>query len=219
MANPSCKPYPALDAPGYAEKIQQLLTLYPWEIQLTQLNLLNSHDTARLITMASGDKASVELATLLLLTFPGAPCIYYGDEVGLEGGLDPDCRRGFPSEDNWDRDVLAYHRHLISLRHAYQALRIGDYQFLYAQGFVYVFARILGEEELIIAINAGHESTRVGVELNGVRLPEESVSTLQTRPRVILYGSGEADWGDGERSDLLSLTLPARSGLILGTAS
>jgi cyclomaltodextrinase len=217
MANPACKPYPPLDAPGYAEKIQQLLTLYPWEIQLTQLNLLNSHDTARLITMASGDKASVELATLLLLTFPGAPCIYYGDEVGLEGGPDPDCRRGFPSEDKWDRDVLDYHRQLISLRHSYPALRTGDYQFLYAQGFVYVFARVLNEgEPVIIAVNAGNKCTRVSVEPNGVRLPEASVNTLKTRPRVILYGSGQADWIDGEKSDSLNLILPARSGLIVG---
>jgi cyclomaltodextrinase / maltogenic alpha-amylase / neopullulanase len=72
-------PYPALNAKEYREKIEALLTLYPWEIQLTQLNLLDSHDTARLITIASEDQASVELATLLLFTFRS---IYYGDEVG-----------------------------------------------------------------------------------------------------------------------------------------
>ncbi|MGL5130904.1 MAG: glycoside hydrolase family 13 protein, partial [Planktothrix sp.] len=81
VESPSYFPYPALSAKEYGQKIQDLLALYPWEIQLTQLNLLDSHDTARLITIAGGDKASVELATLLLFTFPGAPSIYYGDEV------------------------------------------------------------------------------------------------------------------------------------------
>ena len=69
-----------------------MLELYHLEIQLTQLNLLASHNTARLLSIAGGDKASVERATLLLLTFIGVPSSYYGDEVGLMGGLDPDSR-------------------------------------------------------------------------------------------------------------------------------
>ena len=56
VKNPSYEPYPALTAPAYATKIQQLLDLYPWEIQLTQLNLLASHDTARLLSIAQGDR-------------------------------------------------------------------------------------------------------------------------------------------------------------------
>lgn len=217
MANPSCQPFPPLDAPGYAEKIKTLLNLYPWEIQLNQLNLLNSHDTARLITMAQGDKASVELATLLLMAFPGAPCIYYGDEVGLEGGPDPDCRRGFPAEDQWDHDVLAYHRRLIALRHTHPALRTGDYQILYGQGSVYGFARILGDEELIVAINTGIETTRARFEPSGFCLPQNTISTLKTQPDTILYGSGTAEWVDDSDSRYLMLTLPARTGIVLGS--
>ncbi|MBD0394528.1 MAG: glycoside hydrolase family 13 protein, partial [Microcoleus sp. C1-bin4] len=135
-------PYPALFAKEYGAQIQKVLDLYPWQIQLTQLNLLASHDTARLLTIARGDKASVELATLLLLTFPGAPSIYYGDEVGLPGALDPDSRRGFPLQADWELDVLDYHKQLIALRHKYAALRTGSYHILFAEGTVYVFARI-----------------------------------------------------------------------------
>ncbi len=153
------QPYPPLFAAEYAAKIQEVLQLYPWEIQLTQLNLLASHDTARLITIAGGDKSSVELATLLLLTFPGAPSIYYGDEVGLPGAIDPDSRRGFPLEANWDQEIFQTHRQLIALRHAYPALRTGDYQVLFAQGELYILARTLEKEELIIAINAGTAAT------------------------------------------------------------
>jgi len=202
----SYHPYPPLFAPEYSEKIQELLQLYPREIQLTQLNLLASHDTARLISIAGGDRASVELATLLLLTFPGAPSIYYGDEVGLPGRLDPDSRRGFPLEAHWERDVLDYHRKLISLRHAYPALRTGDYQVLFAQSSVYVFARILGTEELIIAVNIGTEPVNISFGSTG----------LKSQPSQILYGSGSVTWSTQPEPGYLTWDLPPRTGCILG---
>lgn len=200
-------PYPALFAKEYGAQIQQVLDLYPWQIQLTQLNLLASHDTARLLTIARGDKASVELATLLLLTFPGAPSIYYGDEVGLPGALDPDSRRGFPLEAQWELDVLDYHKQLIALRHKYAALRTGSYHILFAEGAVYVFARILGHEEIVVAVNVSTEPAQISFE----------PANLKSSHDKLLYGKGEFVWkGDGETRHL-ELTLPARSGLILGS--
>ncbi len=202
----SYHPYPPLFAGDYAVKMQELLALYPWEIQLTQLNLLASHDTARLISIAGGDRASVELATLLLLTSPGASSIYYGDDVGLPGRLDPDSRRGFPLEADWDVEILDWHRKLIALRHTYPALRIGAYQVLFAEATVYVFVRILGVEEIIVAINIGTEPTHVRFK----------VTELQSTPSKLLFGSGEVSWtGEGESPEL-SLSLPPRGGCILG---
>jgi cyclomaltodextrinase len=200
-------PYPALFAKEYGAQIQKVLDLYPWQIQLTQLNLLASHDTARLLTIARGDKASVELATLLLLTFPGAPSIYYGDEVGLPGALDPDSRRGFPLEAEWELDVLDYHKQLIALRHKYAALRTGSYHILFAEGTVYVFARILGHEEIVVAVNVSTEPAQISFE----------PANLKSTHDKLLYGKGEFVWkADGETRHL-ELRLPARSGLILGS--
>lgn len=202
-------PYPPLFAKEYGDKIQQVLELYPWPIQLTQLNLLASHDTARLITIAGSDKKSVELATLLLLTFPGAPSIYYGDEVGLPGALDPDSRRGFPLEAHWEIDVFDYHKQLIGLRQKYCALRTGGYEILFAEGTVYVFARILGDEEIVVAVNVGTESANISFEAANLKSPHEK----------LLFGKGEFVWkGEGETRHL-ELSLPARSGLILGPAN
>ena len=196
------QPYPPLFAAEYAVKIQELLQLYPWEIQLTQLNLLASHDTARLITIADGDQPSVELATLLLLTFPGAPSIYYGDEVGLPGAIDPDSRRGFPTEANWNQEILNVHRQLIALRHKYPALRAGDYKTLFAQGALYIFTRTLETDELIIAVNAGTGKTTANIDTAG----------LLTKSHKLLYGAAEFEWHGTQ----LSLTLPPRTGCILG---
>jgi cyclomaltodextrinase len=204
----SYHPYPPLFAGEYAQKIQHLLELYPWEIQLTQLNLLASHDTARLLSIAGGDRPSVELATLLLLTYPGAPSIYYGDEVGLPGRLDPDSRRGFPLEADWDREIFNLHRQLIALRHTYAALRTGTYQVLFAEGTVYVFARILGTEEVVIAVNVGTEPAHANFK----------VTDLQSQPNQVLFGSGEASWSSEADSNHLELRLSPRSGLILSVS-
>lgn len=202
----SYTPYPPLFAKEYGEKIDALLKLYPWEIQLTQLNLLASHDTARLLTIAGGDRASVELATLLLLTFPGAPSIYYGDEVGLPGALDPDSRRGFPLEADWDANTFGYHHKLIKLRHQFPALRTGDYRILYAEGTMYAFARTLGSEELIIAVNVGTVEMKATID--------RAAANLTTRPTQFCFGTGSITQENG---DSFTLELPPRSGCILTT--
>ncbi|WP_019499371.1 glycoside hydrolase family 13 protein [Pseudanabaena sp. PCC 6802] len=219
----SFQPYPALDAAGYAAKIEHLLALYPWEIQLTQLNLLDSHDTARLLAIAGGEKedsleearSSVKLATLLLFTFPGAPSVYYGDEVGLAGGIDPDCRRAFPPEAEWHGVTLDYHYQLIKLRHTYPALRIGKYRTLFAEGGVYAFARQLGNEVAIVAVNVSTEPKQISCEVKLEGNPQ--------LPERIVYGVGITfSWQNRDGSEeftaiapILSLLVPARSGLVL----
>ncbi len=208
---PDYAPYPPLDAAGYAEKAQHLLQLYPWEIQLTQLNLLDSHDTARLLTVANGEsdaeaQTSFLLASLLMFTFPGAPNIYYGDEVGLAGGLDPDSRRSFPSQETWNETILKHYQQMIALRHAHDALRIGDYRVLYAAGMIYVFARCFGDDALIIAVNVGTQPAQIRLTDLPDTLPE-----LVGRGDRLVYGTGEAEWQQGE----LRLTIPARTGLVL----
>ncbi|WP_404784852.1 glycoside hydrolase family 13 protein [Altericista sp. CCNU0014] len=215
VEGPSYEPYPPLLAPEYASKIRDLLNLYPWEIQLTQLNLLASHDTARLPTIAGAEDSAgmeesrtcVKLATLLLFTFPGAPCIYYGDEVGLLGGIDPDSRRGFPPEMQWDRDLLSYHRQLIALRNSSPALQIGAYIPLYAQGTVYIFARVLHNEVLVIAINVG-----ISTEQAVCDIPRE---ITQQPLKVRRFGEAQVRWVDTDATQQLIVTLPPRSGSIL----
>jgi cyclomaltodextrinase / maltogenic alpha-amylase / neopullulanase len=195
----SYQPYPALSAADYAVQIESLLSLYDWQINLTQLNLLASHDTARLLTIAGKDSGSVELATLLLFTLPGTPCIYYGDEVGMEGGIDPDARRGFPAEEQWDRDLQGYHRDLITLRHRYASLRTGTYKTRYASGHTYIFERQLDSENIWVAVNADRHSSKLDLPL------------LNEEGSTVLFGSGKASISDGH----LHLELPARSGLII----
>lgn len=154
----------------FAVAMDRLLSRYPWEVTLAQLNLLDSHDTPRLLNLFRGDRRRVRLAVLLLMTFPGAPCIYYGDEIGLEGGPDPDCRRAFPwDESRWDKDLLEWYRRCITLRHALPALRRGEFRRLYADPVVYAFARFLpSDPPVLVAVNAGESPASPAIPAQGL---------------------------------------------------
>jgi glycosidase len=80
-------------------------------------NLLDSHDTARVLTLAGGDKQAVRNAFAMLMLLPGSPCIYYGTEGGLDGGRDPQNRRPMIwDETKQDRDLRDFFKKLIALR-------------------------------------------------------------------------------------------------------
>jgi cyclomaltodextrinase len=205
-AGRSYHPEKTLDAQGYAARIDWLLNLYPWEITLAQYNLLDSHDAARVISLTGGDQASVHLATLLLMTFPGAPSIYYGDEIGLEGGLThADIRRPFPWDQPklWKREVLAYHKELIALRKSHPALRRGTYHRLFADFDVYAFGRKLGEDVLLVAVNVAEGPRLMDVPVNGL-FPEGA-------DLKAVYGMGRAH----VTNDAVALNLAPRSGVVL----
>ena len=151
------------------------------------------------------DKSSFMLASLLLFTFPGAPSIFYGDEVGLPGGKDPDCRRAFPQPENWDTSILKDYKEMIALRHQYAALRTGTYEILYADNLTYIFARILDDSEVIVAVNSDTKPVTVIFP----------ASKLKSQPDKLLYGEGRVVWHTlAERNDL-EITLAPRSGFVI----
>ncbi len=148
---------PPLNAAGYGAVIDAHLQRYPWAAHLCNLNLLGSHDTARVRTMMAGDDAALRLAVVLMLTFPGTPSVYYADEIGMNGAHDPGCRASFPWDRpaEWDTGLLGVYRSLIALRHAEPALRGGAYVPLAADGALYAFAREDAGGGVVVAVNAG----------------------------------------------------------------
>ncbi|MCY4019421.1 MAG: alpha amylase N-terminal ig-like domain-containing protein [Chloroflexi bacterium] len=135
---------------------RQYLTAIPYVIALQQFNQIGSHDISRPLRVADGDRDLVKAGTALLMGFPGTPCIYYGDEVGLDGGHDPDNRRCMPwDEREWDRDLRAFHQKLIGIRKRSDALKNGGFQMLYAGGDLIAFQRQAHAEQLIVAAYRG----------------------------------------------------------------
>ena len=180
---------PGLDAAGYRSAIDRLLGTYPPAARRGNLNLLGSHDTPRVLSTVGEDRESVMLSAALLFTFDGAPCIYYGDEVGMTGHHDPGARGAFPWErpDSWDRRLLEEFRSLAALRREHPALRRGAYRHLAAEGLLYAFCREGDGECLVVAVNAGEQSAAAVVG------PPPTGSARA----VLCWGRGEAVWGDG----------------------
>ncbi|MER2063489.1 MAG: glycoside hydrolase family 13 protein [Alkalibacterium sp.] len=137
--------------------LNRQLMLYRKQTTEVMFNLLDSHDTPRILTKAGGDKSLVKSAMAFLYSQPGAPCMYYGTEVGLDGDMDPDCRKCMIWDENkQDHDMLRFSKDLIRFRKKYQPiLSYGetewhdvrdDEQFL-------GFKRKLGNQELYFFFN------------------------------------------------------------------
>ncbi|MBE0672958.1 MAG: glycoside hydrolase family 13 protein [Anaerolineales bacterium] len=183
-----------IDAHEFANRIDHNLSLYQREITFAQLNLLDSHDTPRYLSCAHEDKSALKLAWLFLFTYPGAPCIYYGDEIGLNGAHDPECRKSFPwDESQWDKDLLDYAKACVTLRAKQETLRRGDYKRLYSHDHVVAYARVHNNEEIITALNTAD------VE-KSINLP------IRNNPKI-LFGSPTLE---GEK-----ITIPPRSGIVI----
>jgi neopullulanase len=171
----SYAPVPNLKAPGFVEAIEEMLALYPEQTNLVQLNLFDSHDTARFLSLGKGDERALRLAVLFLITFVGAPCVYYGDEIGMKGGRDPDCRRGMIWDQNrWNTDILDRYKRAIRLRHERIALRRGSYTTLHTGKKSVVFGRRYESETCVVALNAGRSTEVVNVPVDGY-LPDGAV--------------------------------------------
>lgn len=164
-------------ATEFANQVDELLGLYDWQVSLVQLNLLSSHDMPRFLTLVGGDEDALRLATLFQMTFPGTPCIYYGDEVGMKGAEDPDCRRTFRWEQSaWNQELLAFFQRAIALRQGHAALRRGQYRRLHAddEPNVYAFAREGDQETLVVVLNNGTDAYNLDVPAEGL-FPEDAL--------------------------------------------
>lgn len=144
-----------IDARTFAGRCADMLMRYKRQTASVQLNILDSHDTGRFLSLCGGDTRRLKLAVLFMCCFVGMPCIFYGDELGVEGQDELDYRRAMPWQDG-DRDLLRFYREAIALRRAHPALRHGELRFLRAEPdeYVLVFERKTGVERLVITINA-----------------------------------------------------------------
>ena len=196
-----------LDAPGFARRLERLMTNYDPAVVAVQLNLLGSHDTPRALSVVGGDRAALRLAMLLQLTLPGAPCIYYGDEIGMTGGLEPDCRVAFPvSPLAGDRELRAFVRAAIAARHAHRALRRGGVRVAATGAAALALVREADGDRALVALNAGGSAERLSLELPG--------SAWWSLSPVALPGGME---GVRQRrlGKTLELDLPGQSALVL----
>ncbi|MDX1416949.1 MAG: glycoside hydrolase family 13 protein [Candidatus Promineifilaceae bacterium] len=190
----------------FRKAIQKVLDLYDWEINLAQMNLLDSHDTARALWVMGEDKSALRLAVLFQMTMPGAPCIYYGDEIGLSAADDPFCREAFPWNklQSWDTELLTFYKQAIALRHRYPVLRTGSYEALYARKRVFAFRRALGDSEALVIFN-----TAVSPKTAKIKWLCKHQKSLQ----LVWPSAGEQAFTATE--GILKISIPAQSAVVL----
>ena len=150
------------DAAQFAQRIETLLNRYDPAITGVMLNLLGSHDMARFISIAGNDMSALRMATLMLMTYPGAPSIYYGDEIGMKGGRDPANRGAMLwNETRWNKSLRDFTRKVITLRRLHPALHGGAFKTLFANESVLAYARYTDDELFIAMFNVGDSARTV----------------------------------------------------------
>lgn len=177
----------------FLDGLTNLLHKYSWSVTCTNHNLIGSHDTPRFLTEARGELWRLELATVLQLTYPGMPGVYYGDEIGLEGGEDPGSRGAF----DWDRSAAGTRlqttvKSLAELRKHRESLSQGRFRAHHAGDGVVAFERAVPGESTVVVINRSSGSRHV---------------ELATAVRTVLWGDCEVD---GER-----VTVARRSAVVV----
>ncbi|MFE8700327.1 alpha-glycosidase [Cytobacillus sp. FJAT-54145] len=121
-----------IDTRQFVENMTTVMQLYPDTVNEGIFNIIGSHDTSRIVTECDGRVEKVKLIFTFLLTFLGSPCIYYGDEIGLSGENDPDCRKCMPwDQKEWNKELLSHVKFLIHLRKTIRVLaNEGSFTFL-----------------------------------------------------------------------------------------
>ncbi len=198
-----------IDAEGLSRRIMSLKENYPREAFYACLNMLSSHDIERLLMAVTdgykpqnrceqaayrlpqdvrekAEKRAI-LSTALQMTLPGVPCIYYGDETGMEGFADPSCRRCF-DWGNTDNTYSCEFRKWIKLRNSSEAFTDGEFESLYTIGNVFAFARYKGNEKYIVAVNFSETYEKIRLDAGRIGIKEiETKSGVHTSQSGVFW--------------------------------
>lgn len=186
------------DATQFAQSINAQLASFPQQVTEAAFNLLGSHDTVRLLTLCGGNKRLMKLAVLFQLTFQGAPCIYYGDEIGLDGEHDPYNRKCMEWEpEKQDHDLLGFFRRLIAMRKAHSAFRGSGLHFLVDAGHPQLLAyeRCDERDRFLLLLNNNEAACSVIVQNGGLWQDagsEADIKADEETIQVVLPGFGYA---------------------------
>jgi len=161
----ACRDFFALDRTDAFEfdaMISKILMAYNKNISQGLLNLLDSHDVSRFLSICAGDKRRFKLAVLFQMTFMGVPSVFYGDEQGIDGYNESDYRRAMKWDEPYD-ELYNFYKEVIALRQNHASLCSGEYRSLLAPKYskIYAFSRWDKNEKICVVLNAGERGEKI----------------------------------------------------------
>ena len=197
-----------MDTVTFARMLERMVTECGIENMLRSWIYLDNHDTPRLATTVPDERAR-RLAQVLQFTLPGSPNLYYGSELDMPGGDDPEMRApmrwDLVSDDN---AALAWTKNLIAMRQHHRALRVGDFRPISSHRLL-AFERHTDQvaETVLVVANPGDEAVTETLMVANSKLMDstEMVNLLAQHP-----GAPIRLW-----ASLLQVTVPARTALVL----
>ena len=148
----------SIDAQEFADRITDMYTRYRKQTVFSQLCLLDSHDVSRFLSLCDGDEDRYKLAVLFLMTFPGMPSVFYGDEKNITGVLEKDYRKPMPWSTE-ETDLGRFYKKVIALRKDEEALRSGEFKVVKADKDDHLigFIRYTKDIDIIVLMNMSDE--------------------------------------------------------------
>jgi glycosidase len=173
----------------FLREFENLYFRYPPQASRVLFNLLSSHDTERFLQAVEGNKGKMEEAVFLLFTLPGTPVIYYGEEVGMLGGGDPDCRRPMI----WDTllqdgELFSYYKKLIRIRKENPALRRGSFEPVMLSPRILSFFRIKDRDTLLILLNSNRNTYQTEISGKSYLKERNSLYELMNDEEIKIEG-------------------------------
>ena len=164
-----------IDAQTFSSRVTDMIMRYRRQVTYGQLNLLDSHDVSRFLSLCDGDISRMKLAVLFQMTFVGMPCVFYGDEKGMTGVLEEEYRHPMPWN-NKESELQSFYRQATHLRQQYTALRRGNFRMIFAGrdgGMVHYTREIAGE---VIGVMMNRSNDSVNVSIPGEILWQEQLN-------------------------------------------
>lgn len=147
-------------------KILSIYENYPREAFFSNLNIIGTSDTERILTALNGDIQILKILAVIQFTLPGVPLLYYGDEAGIKGGKEPDNRRSYPWG-NEDTGLIDFYKKLAGIRNRYESLKKGELKIYHTDDQIFAFERRFENEKTLVIVNTSEKYQSVNqIEIN-----------------------------------------------------
>ena len=179
---------PKISGNQLVKSMMQFNASIPWRSLTASMVLLDSHDTARFRTVVNGDVDLHLTAMAFVLTYPGVPSLFAGDEIGLEGETGEDSRRtiDWDNRSNWDNKFMAEVKNLIAIRRGNDALINGGFRWVAVENDYLLFIRESKKQKILVFLSRDAVNVSIDLQPLGLKIARNLFGSTQSGDRIII---------------------------------